>query len=312
MDIEHKAIERIKMASEISLHHYGQPLICTYSGGKDSDVILELFKRSEIPFEVHHSHTTVDAPQTVYHVRETFRQLEQGGIKCTIQYPKLTMWQLIVKKKIPPTRRMRYCCTYLKEESCKSRMIATGVRWDESSARSARGQYEVIGKKEAFTITDAEIKGQEQTMDYKQMEIPGTEQIMLMNDNSKKRKFIEKCEMKAKTVCNPIIDWTDHEVLEFINGEKIKINSLYSMGFTRCGCIGCPMASKSRYFEFRMFPTYKMAYIKAFDRMLDAMKNDGTGRTPKWRDGQEVFDWWMEDKNITGQISLADYYHEIT
>lgn len=36
MDLEHKAIERIKMASEMSLHHYGQPLVCTYSGGKDS------------------------------------------------------------------------------------------------------------------------------------------------------------------------------------------------------------------------------------------------------------------------------------
>ena len=41
-----KAIERIKMASEMSLHHYGKPLVCTYSGGKDSDVMLELFKRS--------------------------------------------------------------------------------------------------------------------------------------------------------------------------------------------------------------------------------------------------------------------------
>ena len=45
MDLEHKAIERIKMASDMSLHHYGLPLVCTYSGGKDSDVILELFKR---------------------------------------------------------------------------------------------------------------------------------------------------------------------------------------------------------------------------------------------------------------------------
>ena len=46
MDKEQKAIERIKMASEMSLQHYGRPLVCTYSGGKDSDVMLELFKRS--------------------------------------------------------------------------------------------------------------------------------------------------------------------------------------------------------------------------------------------------------------------------
>lgn len=46
--MEQKAIQRIKTASEMSLHHYGKPLICTYSGGKDSDVMLELFKRSGV------------------------------------------------------------------------------------------------------------------------------------------------------------------------------------------------------------------------------------------------------------------------
>lgn len=45
MDLEQKAIERIRLASDLSLKHYGKPLICTYSGGKDSDVMLELFRR---------------------------------------------------------------------------------------------------------------------------------------------------------------------------------------------------------------------------------------------------------------------------
>ena len=41
MSLEKKAIERIKIASEMSLHYYKNPIICTYSGGKDSDVLLE-------------------------------------------------------------------------------------------------------------------------------------------------------------------------------------------------------------------------------------------------------------------------------
>ena len=61
-DLEQLAIQRIKAASEMSLSHYKQPLICTYSGGKDSDVMLRLFRRSGIPFEVLNSHTTADAP----------------------------------------------------------------------------------------------------------------------------------------------------------------------------------------------------------------------------------------------------------
>ena len=48
MDLEQKAIKRIQDASEMSLFHYGKPLVCTYSGGKDSDVMLELFRRGGI------------------------------------------------------------------------------------------------------------------------------------------------------------------------------------------------------------------------------------------------------------------------
>ncbi len=42
MDLEQKAIDRIKIASEMSLQHYGQPIVCAYSGGKDSDVTLDM------------------------------------------------------------------------------------------------------------------------------------------------------------------------------------------------------------------------------------------------------------------------------
>lgn len=45
MDLEQKAIKRIQTASEMSLAHYGKPLVCAYSGGKDSEVMLELFRR---------------------------------------------------------------------------------------------------------------------------------------------------------------------------------------------------------------------------------------------------------------------------
>ena len=84
MDKEHNAIELIKMASNMSIRYYEKPIVCTYSGGKDSDVLLELFLRSGVEFEVHNSHTTADAPQTVYHIRDKFRRLEEKGIKREI------------------------------------------------------------------------------------------------------------------------------------------------------------------------------------------------------------------------------------
>ena len=238
MDLEHKAIERIKTASKMSLHHYGQPLVCTYSGGKDSDVMLELFKRSGIKFEVQHSHTTADAPQTVYHIRKMFRQLELQGVKASIDYHKqtdgnrITMWNLIPKKLLPPTRIMRYCCSVLKESGCANRMIATGVRWAESTGRKDREAFEVIAsqKKNAIRISDEK---------------------MLLTDNEDTRRLFEKCELKAKTVVNPIIDWTDDEVWDFYNHECKKHNELYKMGFCRVGCIGCPLAAKKDTWNFR-------------------------------------------------------------
>lgn len=322
MDLEHKSIERIKMASEIALAHYGKPIVCTYSGGKDSDVMLELFRRSGVPFEVHNSHTTVDAPQTVYHIWEKFKELENMGIKCQIEKPpinksdpkkrRFTMWSLIVKNKMPPTRLARYCCAILKEGACRNRMIATGVRWAESNARIQRGEYEVFGitKKDRISINDAEMTGQEKKPEYEQLSLPGiekSEEIMLMNDNSKRRSFIERCVMKAKTICNPIIEWPDNEIWNFIESEKIKTNPIYKMGFYRVGCIGCPMAGKARYFEFSMFPTYKKAYIHAFEKMLEAMKANETGRIPIWKTGEDVFAWWMDEQTIPGQMSFDDY-----
>lgn len=287
-DLEQKSIERIRLASEMSLHHYGQPLVCTYSGGKDSDVMLELFRRSGVPFEVINSHTTADAPPTVYHIRERFRRLEEEGIKATIEMPKMTMWQLIVKKKMPPTQIIRYCCKYLKESSGDGRMVATGVRWEESKKRRGRESFETLGKtqKDAVRISDK----------------------MLLSDNDKSRRLIEQCQMRGKIIVNPIIDWPDRDIWDFYWSECPMHNPLYKMGYYRVGCIGCPMARKRRLKEFSDFPTYKRAYIRAFEKMLEAIH--ASGKQTKWKTGEDVFRWWMEDENVDGQISLNEWMEE--
>lgn len=290
-DLEKRAIERIRTASRMSLHHYDKPLVCTYSGGKDSDVMLELFRRSGIPFEAHHSLTTADAPVTIYHIRETFRKLELDGIKCSIDKhiqpdgSRVTMWNLIPKKLMPPSRRMRYCCSELKETGCAGRMIATGVRWAESKKREERDTFEGIASNAGKEIRVSDEK-------------------MLLTDHDDTRKLFERCQMKAKTVVNPIIDWKDSDVWGFIHSEHIHVNPLYGRGYLRVGCIGCPMAGKIRWKEFRDFPRIKRAYIRSFDEMLQARERKG--KTTTWKTGEEVFLWWMEDDNIPGQMSIFE------
>lgn len=291
-----KSIDRIKLASEMSISHYGKPLVCEYSGGKDSDVQLWLFELSGIQFEVHNSHTTVDAPPTVYHIRETFKRLEGKGVKCTIDYhvredgKRITMWNLIPQKLMPPTRVVRYCCSELKEAGNPNRMIATGVRWAESKKRSERSPFEVL----ANTAKDSTGVSDEK---------------MLITDNDDTRKLFESCQLKAKTVVNPIIDWTDKNIWDVINSEKISVCEMYSWGYERLGCIGCPLAKKcQREREFYDFSQYRKAYINAFDKMIAVRRE--RGKETKWNCGEEVFLWWMESDVLAGQINIFDYLKE--
>lgn len=113
---------------------------------------------------------------------------------------------------------------------------------------------------------------------------------------------------RRKRVVNPIVDWTDNQVWSFLQDAKVPVNPLYECGFSRVGCIGCPMASKKRYAEFRRWPAYEKLYIQAFDRMLDERRARGkldgswmTGGT-----GKDVFRWWMEEDVLPGQISVDD------
>lgn len=160
------AQETLKLAAEMSDYYYHAPLIICYSGGKDSDVMLDIAKKCLQPdqFEILNAHTTVDAPETVYHIRKVFKDCEKLGIKTTIQMPRYkgkptSMWRLIEEKSMPPTRIVRYCCSVLKEASTPNRMAAVGVREDESVARRGRDTFAVRGQRKA----DAEFRSLQHT-----------------------------------------------------------------------------------------------------------------------------------------------------
>ena len=293
-DLEKIAIERLKAASEMSLRHYGLPLVITDSGGKDSSVCKELALRSGIPFEIIHNHTTADAPETVRFIRKEAKRFEELGIKYTINMPtykgkRTSMWNLIPQKLMPPTRLVRYCCSVLKETGGAGRFISTGVRWDESVNRKKnRGIYET-------GHTDREKR------------------IILNNDNDDRRMLFENCRLKAKRVVNPIIDWKDDDVWDFLNSENITCNPLYCEGFHRVGCIGCPMARKrTRELEFLRWPGFKDLYINSFDKMLEERMRRGK-LTGSWRmgyTGRDVFNWWMEYDILPGQMDIFDFMEE--
>jgi len=126
--LEQIAIERLKLFDP------PEGYWVAYSGGKDSDVILDLVRRSGCKYDAHHSLTTADPPEVVRHVKE------QEDVE--IHRPKMTMWELIKKNHCPPRRNMRYCCATQKESGGSGRIVITGIRREESSNRSKRKMVE--------------------------------------------------------------------------------------------------------------------------------------------------------------------------
>lgn len=208
------------------------------SGGKDSGAILKLAELAGVKFEAHHQLTTVDPPELV-------RFLKKTRPNTIINRPKLTMWRLIPKKTLPPSRFIRYCCDVLKEQGGeKGATIITGVRAEESYKRAQRD-------------------------------------------------FVET--FKGKTHVRPIFDWTEADVWEFHEKYNIPYCELYDEGFSRLGCVGCPLANyKHREYEFKRWPKIYNAYIRAFDRMIEERKRRDMPCT--WKTGQEVMDWWLYGK----------------
>lgn len=268
---EQTAIDRIKQANEMSKRYFDRPLIVCYSGGKDSMVVESLAEKAlGTDFVVQYNHTGLDFPEVVREIRAFFNELKLKGIETKIVMPKKNPWDLIVQKKYPPTRVMRYCCHDLKENNEKKTFICTGVRWAESKRRKhGRGIFET------------------------QNSIP-EKRVILRGDNDDTRQLFESCSIKSVRCVNPIIDWTDDDVYDFIKDNNITISSVYKI-FKRVGCIGCPQASKeTREHQFEIYPKYKEAYLRAFDKMLKAQIESKGGASKGWKCAQDVFDYYMD------------------
>ena len=257
----------------------GEGYYLAFSGGKDSQCIYHLAKEAGVKFDAHYNLTTVDPPELVYFIRDNYPDV-------IIDKPEMSMWKLIIKNNCPPTRIQRWCCRELKEHGGEGRICVTGVRWAESTRRKAN--------RAAFEVLESKKRGN-----------------YLFNDNDEDRRMFENCMQKGKRIVNPIIDWEDADVWEYIHSRKLKYCKLYDEGFTRLGCIGCPMAGKNRINEFKRWPKYKAQYIRTFDKVVKNRKAKGMKCT--WETAEDVMNWWIcgtEKKHeLEGQIDL---FEEVT
>lgn len=237
-----------------------------FSGGKDSCVIKTLADMAGVKYDAHYNHTSVDPPELIYFIKENHPDVK-------IEYPRypdgtrVTMWNLIPKKKMPPTRLVRYCCQYLKESGGEGRFTVTGVRWAESNKRRSRSGLELSNG----TKTGKRIR--------------------IDPDNPNNEELARYCPTKGKHILNPIIDWLDEDVWEFIRKYNVPYCKLYDQGYTRLGCIGCPMSTKNAE-ELEKYPKFKRNYLRAFEKMLIELEK--LGKTAGWQTPEDVMNWWLQ------------------
>lgn len=289
---EKRAIEVLKSFEPDEPYH-----LC-YSGGKDSDVIRILAQLANVKHELHHNLTSVDAPETVYYVKSI------PNMHIDIPHDKngnrVSMWSLIVKKGIPPLRISRYCCSELKEKGGEGRLKITGVRKQESVNRNRNGGLVKILKKPVTVQKLAEQFG----ADY---DVTHSGGVVMNMDNDDNRRLVEHCYRTTNTMINPIIEWSDVDVWQFLRYYGCDANPLYQCGKSRVGCIGCPMANnKNRISEFSKYPKYKQLYINAFDKMVEQHSKNSNYYI--WHNGVDVFNWWLDI--YANQMTLDDVLNE--
>lgn len=256
-----------------------------FSGGKDSCAIKALADMAGVKYDAHYSVSSVDPPELVRFIKDVHPDV-------AFDYPRdkdgnvITMWNLIPKKTMPPTRIVRYCCAALKEQSGKGRLKVTGVRWDESSRRKRSHGEVTFADKKAKKDIEKELSDE----DFFSTPQGG---VVLRLDNRENARLVEMCYKDHTTLINPIIDWTTEEVWEFIREYDVPYCCLYDEGFTRLGCIGCPMGRKAiREKEFERWPKYKALYLKAFEKMIE---NHG-GVLREYNNADEIMKGYISER----------------
>lgn len=252
------AYERFRWAAKEAERLFDMPLTVRYSGGKDSDVILQLAKESGVPFRVTHNLTTADPPDNVYYIRGVFRQLREEGIDCHINIPRRSLWRIMRETLVIPSRIMRVCCGELKERKMPDApYIVTGVRWAESAGRRNKSGIAMV-----YTASDRTAR-------------PAKGGLLTTDDASSRRLF-EQCQMKGVRVLNPIIDWSDSDVWDYLHSRGIEGNPLYKEGWTRIGCVGCPLAGRrARELAFARYPKLYKAWADAIAYVIARRKEMG-------------------------------------
>jgi phosphoadenosine phosphosulfate reductase len=215
-----------------------------FSGGKDSQCILELARMAGVTHRPAYNVTTIDAPELVRFIRREYPEVEFNRpgthlLNYMQEHPKS-----------PPTRTQRWCCAEYKERGGTGMAKIVGVRIAESPRRAKLWRTVVPNR-------------------------------------------------NGGVILCPIAYWTDADVWAFHAERHLPHCELYDEGFTRLGCIGCPLAGPANQArEFARWPRYAAmwhrAVVATWERWHSVPRNDGKPRYhARFSDGESFWRWWI-------------------
>ena len=236
--MEEEAISRIRRFAKIA-EKMKLEITLGFSGGKDSQVVYDLCKRSMVDFTAYFNHA-FESDTTIRFIKEN--------------YPKVIKRRVIkegfihnIKKNhngMLPTVTSAYCCEDYKHnpkynDPCK----ILGIRKFESRKRANRTVIMTKNKTQMKKIKP------------------------ILNEY-----FIENCQSTGANnliVLHPIIEWTDKDVWEYIKKYKLSINPEYREA-KRVGCLVCPKANfSSNYRSLLKYPKLIDCFIKAREKDIN-------------------------------------------
>lgn len=277
-----KASPRLQklMQASVELLRKSEPLMlkydpedggwCGFSGGKDSQALYHIAQLSGVKFKAFFSPTSVDPPQVIRFIRKEYPEVEFTRLKESI-------YTAFKRLKVLPSQRVRWCCALFKEKGGENKVTLTGVRKAESVKRSKRKEVEVSKHKFGGNLEEFE--------EYSEKRIKRIAKNLNQDQFSDVKESEIRCiNGKDKIIINPIIDWTDKDVWEFLNDVmEVPHCELYDPPYnqTRIGCIGCPMAStKNQRKQLDMWPHVREKWIKAIMEVRKETYNEMLATPP--------------------------------
>lgn len=288
------SVELLRKAEKLAMAYDKENgYFLAFSGGKDSQCLYHVAKLAGVRFRAHMNLTSVDPPEVIRFVKEEYPDVE-------LVKPKDSIFNIAVRKKFLPTMKARWCCKEYKENAGAGKVTLIGIRHQESTRRAKRNEVEINSRKFSGTLEELDTYREERAK-KKYVRKKGGVNIT----NADGERVLGCISGKESLLISPIIYWTEQDVWELLKAVGASHCCLYDEGWTRIGCINCPMSStRQKIEENKRWPHVKRNWITAINKICEK-RNEGI-----WSDYGEfdklnhkdkaeyIYDWWISGKGF--------------